>query len=339
MAVWHGQPLSAGRSSRRSPCARRRASSHGRGSVRGHGLWCRTAPNGMRPWMLHGGSFERFPASVRACAAGIAGLAGAVGSRQTGQALTPGWRSGTDPPGPLGGRPPVSGTRVGRRPAAGPRHARSGALGPHTSPPPHGALGARAVSQAPPPWGSTVPQRPPPEGGAVAPPPGGSCRRRRGATRGGAPRPRPGAPPCAGAVRLPHCLSGRVPREGVDVGVDDVGCAGAPLSWRWSTARAGLGAVSWGATEARGGRGAPGAGVRWTARGSTEEARPQSSSGVPQTDACGRGSEGAWGWVKRDLQATCWGAASPNNAVEPTAPMVALWHAGAVQGAAAHRRR
>src|SRR5206468_2925891 len=30
---------------------------------------------------------------------------------------------------------------------------------------------------------------------------------------------------------------------------------------------------------------------------------------------------------------------APNKAVEPTAPMVALWHAGAVQGAAAHRWR
>ena len=31
--------------------------------------------------------------------------------------------------------------------------------------------------------------------------------------------------------------------------------------------------------------------------------------------------------------------ALPNKAVEPTAPMVTLWHAGAVHGAAAHRRR
>jgi hypothetical protein len=29
----------------------------------------------------------------------------------------------------------------------------------------------------------------------------------------------------------------------------------------------------------------------------------------------------------------------PNKAVEPTAPMVAVWPAGAVQGAAAHRER
>ena len=32
-------------------------------------------------------------------------------------------------------------------------------------------------------------------------------------------------------------------------------------------------------------------------------------------------------------------ASRPNKAVEPTAPMVALWHAGAVHGAAAHRGR
>ena len=30
---------------------------------------------------------------------------------------------------------------------------------------------------------------------------------------------------------------------------------------------------------------------------------------------------------------------STYKAVEPTAPMVALWHVGAVQGAAAHRQR
>ena len=30
---------------------------------------------------------------------------------------------------------------------------------------------------------------------------------------------------------------------------------------------------------------------------------------------------------------------APNKAVEPTAPMVALWYAGAVHGAAAHRQR
>jgi len=29
----------------------------------------------------------------------------------------------------------------------------------------------------------------------------------------------------------------------------------------------------------------------------------------------------------------------PNNALEPTAPMAALWHAGVVTGAAAHRGR
>jgi len=33
------------------------------------------------------------------------------------------------------------------------------------------------------------------------------------------------------------------------------------------------------------------------------------------------------------------GAAGPNNALEPTAPMAALWQAGVVQGAAAHRGR
>ena len=31
--------------------------------------------------------------------------------------------------------------------------------------------------------------------------------------------------------------------------------------------------------------------------------------------------------------------AAPNKAVEPTAPMVAVWHAGVVHGAAAHRGR
>ena len=33
------------------------------------------------------------------------------------------------------------------------------------------------------------------------------------------------------------------------------------------------------------------------------------------------------------------GPTAPNKAVEPTAPMAALWHAGAVHGAAAHRER
>jgi hypothetical protein len=38
-------------------------------------------------------------------------------------------------------------------------------------------------------------------------------------------------------------------------------------------------------------------------------------------------------------RASCRAHAAPNNALEPTAPMVAFWHAGAVHGAAAHRGR
>jgi hypothetical protein len=59
---------------------------------------------------------------------------------------------------------------------------------------------------------------------------------------------------------------------------------------------------------------------------------------MPPEIVGGRGSPPGWG------RRACGGvpgeyAAPPNQALEPTAPRVGLWSAGAVQGAAAHRRR
>jgi hypothetical protein len=59
---------------------------------------------------------------------------------------------------------------------------------------------------------------------------------------------------------------------------------------------------------------------------------------MPPEVVGGRGSPPGWG------SRACGGvpgeyAAPPNPALEPTAPRVGLWSAGAVQGAAAHRRR
>ena len=169
----------------------------------------------------------------------------------------------------------------------------------------------------------------------------GPHRTARGTSRGPRPRAHPSHPP-----QVPGHL-GRV---------DPRGRAGTGAAWAWAKPSAGA-RVSPRVPCVAGAAGAPGRhglaeGCGVCARRGADgaghgvglgSARPSGCLRGPGRGAADRGlvpSHAGWasGW-QEEPQAGHHAPPAPNQAVEPTAPMIALWQAGVVQGAAAHRGR